>query len=70
MSNRTIIFSTLIGIIGAVVTSAALAADTDTKNAVRVAGQLTKIDGKSLTIAAADKETVITCTDALRMYGK
>jgi hypothetical protein len=45
--------------------SAVLAAE-NAPTTVRVAGQLTKIEGKALTITADGKDTVITCTDATK----
>jgi hypothetical protein len=63
MSTRTMPLALMTGVMGLVFTTAAFAQNT---NAVRVAGQLTKIDGKTLTIAttgAQPAETAITCND-------
>ena len=64
MLKRTMLGAMLIGFVGAIWMPAALAET----NAVRTAGQLTKIDGKTLTIApSAGQETVITCDDATKI---
>lgn len=67
MSSRTLFAATLIGLISVMLIPAARA-ETNTQNALRVAGQVTKIDGKTLTIIATDgKDAVITCTDATKI---
>jgi len=53
----------LIGFIGAMLMPAAQGET----NAIRIAGQLTKIEGKVLTITADGKDTVITCNDATKI---
>ena len=67
MSSRTMLAAALSGLVGVMFLTAARA-DTDTRNAVRVAGQVTQIDGTMLTIApAAGEATVITCSAATRI---
>ena len=63
MSNRTMLGAMLIGLVVMMFTPAALA---DT-NMTDVAGHLTKIDGKTLTIDSnARQSTVVTCNGATR----
>jgi len=65
MFKRMMMVALLVGLVGFVLATSAVAAD-----AVRVAGQLTKIDGNALTITTtADNETtdtVITCNDSTK----
>jgi hypothetical protein len=64
--KRTMPVILVIGLIGFSFTAAATAADT---KPVRIAGKLTKIDGKALTITDKDgKETVVTCNDATKVH--
>jgi hypothetical protein len=60
MSRRTVFVALLIGAFGLSLTMAAMAADT---KPVRIAGKITKIEGKSVTIA----DTVVTCNDASKI---
>ncbi len=68
MSGRTISIALLIGLAAVALATAVLADDT---KPVRVAGELTKIDGKSLTITtgtgADAKSTVVTCNAATKI---
>ena len=61
MSRRTLLVAFLIGLVGMVFAIPAMAQDS--KNAVRLVGQLTKIEGKALTITEGGKDTVVTCND-------
>lgn len=67
MFNRKMMVALLVGLVGSAFTTSAIAADTP----VRVAGKLSKIEGKTLTITTtADnetKDTIITCNDATRV---
>lgn len=66
MFNRRTMVALLAGFVGIALTASALAADTP----VRVAGKLSKIAGKTLTITTGDsgtQDTVITCNDATRI---
>jgi len=60
MSRRTVFVALLIGAIGFAFTAAATAQDT---KPVRIAGKITKIEGKAVTIDA----TVVTCNDATKV---
>ena len=66
MFKRMTMVALLAGLVGFSLTTSAIAADPP----VRVAGRLSKIEGKTLTITtAADKatqDTVITCNDATK----
>ncbi len=62
MCKRTVLALVLIGVIGFAFTAAASAAD----KPIRLAGKITKIDGKALTISVDGKETTITCNDATK----
>lgn len=65
MFKRTTMVALLVGLVVFAFTTSAIAAD-----AVRVAGQLSKIAGKTLTITTAGddgtKDTVITCNEATK----
>ncbi len=65
MSNRMRLAVLLAILAGLVYTASAAAADN-----VRLVGQLTKIDGKALTITSTvdgkSKDTVVTCNDATK----
>jgi len=66
MSYRTILAGMLAGLICTPLMPSAMA-DTNTKNAVRVAGTLTRIGGKILTIASTEgKDITITCGDTTK----
>jgi hypothetical protein len=65
MSRRTLLVAFLIGLVGMVFAIPAMAQDS--KNAIRIVGQLTKIEGKALTITDGGKETVVTCNDATKV---
>ena len=64
MLRRTMLVALLVGLVGFVFTSVAAADET---SPVRVAGKLTKIDGKALSIAADDgSDVTITVNDATK----
>ena len=66
MVRRTILGALLIGLISTICMTCA-AADED-KTTARVVGQLTKIEGKTLTIVPVEGQaTVIFCTDATKI---
>lgn len=65
MSGSKLLVVLLIGVFCLSLAAVATAADTET---VRIAGKLTKIDGKALTITGTDgKATVVTCNDASKV---
>ena len=61
--RQTILAVVVIGLVAFAFTAAGAA---DTKP-VRIAGQLTKIDGMALTITDGGKDTVVTCNDATKV---
>jgi hypothetical protein len=60
MFDRIMSVALLLGLAGFVASATA-------GDAVRLAGELTKIDGKALTITADGKGTVVTCDDATKI---
>lgn len=64
--KRTLAAILLIGLVGLAFTAAATAEDA---KPIRIAGKLTKIDGKALTITEKEgKDTVVTCNDATKVH--
>jgi hypothetical protein len=64
MSMRKMLMAALVGLTGILFAAPANAADA--QQAIRLVGQLTKIEGKSFTITDAGKDTVVTCNEATR----
>ena len=68
MSSRTMLATLLIGLVGMICMPAARAEAESTNSTMNVAGQLTKIDGKTLTIVSTTgHETVIVYTGATKI---
>ena len=65
MSMRKMLMAALVGLTGILFAAPANAADN--QQAIRLVGQLTKIEGKSFTITDAGKDTVVTCNEATRL---
>ena len=63
LNHRTLLTALVIGLVAFAFT-AAFAADA---KPVRIAGQLTKIDGMALTITEGGKDTVVTCNEATKI---
>jgi hypothetical protein len=68
MSSRAKLVAMLIGLVGLALATAAVA---DEAKPIRVAGKLTKIVGKAITITTTEgtetKDTVVTCNDATKI---
>lgn len=64
LNQRTLLTAAVIALASFAFTVATLAADA---KPVRIAGQLTKIEGKVLTITDGGKDTVVTCNDATKV---
>ena len=71
MTNRIMRIFLVIGLVGAAFLPAARAEAVSTNSTLRVAGQLTRIDGRNLTIVStAGQEVVVLYTEATKISRK